>query len=46
MVLKQDNLVGWRRFMERMLSKSLVSLQEEYHCISKEWHATQNGKVS
>ncbi len=27
--------------MEGMLSKSLVSLQEEHHCISGEWHATQ-----
>jgi hypothetical protein len=39
MVLEQDKL-GWRRFMEEMLSKSLVSLQEEYHCISGEGPAT------
>jgi hypothetical protein len=33
MVLEEDKL-GWRRFMVGMLLKSLVSLQEEYHCIS------------
>ncbi len=40
MALEQDKL-GWRRFMEGMLSKSLVSLQEEYHCISGEGLATR-----
>jgi hypothetical protein len=33
--LEMDKL-GWRRFMEGMLSKNLVSLQVEYHCISGE----------
>ncbi len=39
MALKQNKL-SWRRFMEEMLSKSLVSIQEEYHCIFGEEPAT------
>jgi hypothetical protein len=40
MALEQDKL-SWRRFMEGMLLESLVSLQEEYHCISGEGLATR-----
>jgi hypothetical protein len=39
MARKQDK-IGWRRFMEGMISKQMLCLQEEYHVLTGEGPST------